>query len=831
MRYQFNIARQSLGDAATDFARSTGLQIARFSDVDAAQTSPIVGSYTAQQALDVMLTGTGLTYRFINDHTIAIVKPDIPPTQSVTAAAAAGSQTSNATTERGASSMKRSSIFSRFAAFVGSFAAAMSSTSTYAQVGEDDAPVALEEIIVTAERRSENLQKTPLAVTAVTGEQLESQGINNLADLGAQVPGLQTGPSGQVFLRGVGSTNLNETGDQAVAYHIDGIYVPRAQSAAALFYDVERVEVLRGPQGTLWGRNATVGAINVISRRPTNSFEGSASVDAGNHGSVIMNGTLNVPVSDMLAFRAALQTNRHDGYIDNINPNVNDGYDQDDRSARVSMLFKPLDTLSIYLSADYLRRNGAVVVTGGSNSSAAILERVGFASDVWKQTFNIPTSMNDKYSNLTSEVNWEVAGGTVTYLGGYRTEKRDEYAQSYQANGTSQPTWFVNDESAQSHELRYAGDVGRFKWVTGLYYFAEKNNVDFRVNLYSGTGRQFYQPFVRARSSAAFGQGTYSVTDTLRLTAGVRYTKDHKARIGQINVLTNGVATSVATINQADYDWNATNWKVGVDYDLTPSAMAYFNAGTGYKAGGYFDGLPPNSYEPEKLMAYEAGVKSRFFDDRVQLNASAYLYDYQDFQVSSQIFLTPTIPAGATVNAEKARIKGLDLESKFSLTANDRLDLTLGWLNARYTSFYLPNGDGFSNAGLAATAPRVPVDFSGTEMAKAPEWTVNLGYEHSWDLGSGATLSARVQSHYESHKYLEYHHFAFNEQDAYTKSDLSVTYAAPEDVWSLMAYVRNIENDEVKTSAFPLPLAGGPQYTASMYAPPRLYGARVSVKF
>jgi iron complex outermembrane receptor protein len=189
--------------------------------------------------------------------------------------------------------------------------------TAYAQQTEQ-APQ-LDEVVVTAQRRSENLQKTPLTISAVTGEKLESQGIKTVVDLANQVPALQITSSGggaaQIFLRGIGSTNTTEVGDPAVAYHIDGIYIARSTSVGALFYDIDRVEVLRGPQGTLYGRNATAGAINVITKQPKFDYEASGSIDVGNYGAITTSGMVNVPVSETLAVRAAFQQSRHDGYV------------------------------------------------------------------------------------------------------------------------------------------------------------------------------------------------------------------------------------------------------------------------------------------------------------------------------------------------------------------------------------------------------------------------------------------------------------------------------------------------------------------------------------
>jgi iron complex outermembrane receptor protein len=710
--------------------------------------------------------------------------------------------------------------------------------TAYAQQTEQ---LQLDEVVVTAQRRSENLQKTPLTISAVTGEKLESQGIKTVVDLANQVPALQITSSGagaaQIFLRGIGSTNTTEVGDPAVAYHIDGIYIARSTSVGALFYDIDRVEVLRGPQGTLYGRNATAGAINVITKQPKFDYEAFGSVDVGNYGALTTSGMVNIPVSETLAVRAAFQQSRHDGYVVALNKGPgtggNDRYDQDDKSARVQLLWKPTDVLSVRLTTDYLHQGGA----GGGDSTYGTARVTG---DPW--TCNCATNIyrNNKFYSFGGEANWDLGFATLTYLTGFNFSRLDRSGENA---STGAPNYFKGKDHTWSHELRLGGRTGDLTWVAGLYRFTEDNNVDFRVFLATNSYLSFIQPEVTAKSWAAFGQGTYAVTDRLRLTAGLRYTEDQKARNGG-TFLTNGAGaiTSTVVLNVADAKWDALNWKAGADFDLTDSSMLYANAATGYKAGGYFDGVGANTYAPEKITSYEAGVKNRFLDNRLQLNASAFLYDYQDFQVSA-VGVIAGQNATVTLNADKAKVYGLEFETNLVITENDRLDATLGWLHAEYTDFVLPLGDAFANnstnatmpacytANFAAAAPR-STNFSGCRMARTPEWTLNVGYQHTWNLESGAKLTGRISSHYETGKNLEYHGFAQNKQDAFTKTDLNLTYASSDDRWSLQGYVRNLEDENVRTASSPNATTGlATNGNAEFYAPPRTYGVRLGVTF
>lgn len=696
----------------------------------------------------------------------------------------------------------------------------------------------LEEIVVTAQRRAENLQETPLAVSAITGEGLESQGIKSVVDLSAQVPSLQITNSGggasQIFMRGIGSSNVTEVGDPAVAYHIDGIYIARATATGALFYDIDRVEVLRGPQGTLYGRNATAGAINVISKRPTQKLEGSASVEFGNYNALTTSGVLNVPLDETLAIRGAFQTIRHDGYqkVINTGPTAgNDKYDKDDKSARLQALWTPTDRLTINLRGDYLSSGGA----GGGD--VAYPART---SDPWKTISTVNTYRNNTYWSTGAEVNLDLDWAQLTYLFGYNYANDDRGGENVATNA---PNYFYGVDKTWSNELRLGGETGPVKWVVGAYRFKEDNDVDFRIFLANNNYLSFIQPEVTAETTAFFGQATWSVTEALRLTGGVRYTEDKKGRNGGTYFTNNvGAITGVVTLNVSDNKWNKVNWRAGIDYDLADGSMVYANFATGYKAGGYYDGLPPNDYKPESITSYEVGMKNRFMDNRLQLNLSGFYYDYRDFQISGLGTIAGQ-DATVTLNAEKAEIYGVELETDFLLTEQDRIDASVSWLHARYKDLLLPRGDSFSNNSVNANtvhcfradyskpAPRA-ADSSGCKMARTPEWSINLGYQHQFDLANGASLTARVQTHFESAKYLEYHGFSENKQKSFTKTDLTMTYAPAEGSWNVMAYVRNLEDKDVRTNSGPNATTGlASNGSGDFYAPPRTYGVRFGIEF
>ncbi|MET3665717.1 iron complex outermembrane receptor protein [Caulobacter sp. 1776] len=802
----YQIKSQDLARALKEFGLQSGRPISFTEDrVRGRRSAEVIGAYDDEVALRRLLQGAGGLTFVRAQNGFAVVRADAPEMIKVATQAAP---------EAPAPAQVRAEA--------------------------PAAPITVEEVVVTAQRRAETVQSVPLSVSAATGDSLARQGVKNIVDLSSQAPSLQIsnggGGNAQVFMRGVGSTNTTVVGDPAVAVHVDGIYVSRANAISGLFYDLDRVEVVRGPQGTLYGRNATAGAINIITNAPKHDYQGAVDVEVGNYAALTTTGMINVPLGEALAVRAAFQTSRHDGYLKAVNmgPGTggNDRNDQDDSSARLSVLYQPNEKLKVLVRGDYLHRGGA-----GFGDVAYPLE----TGNPYTTNAKVNVSQDNTFKNITLEASYDFDWGTLTYLGGHRDVDVNTVTENL-ASDNHRPTYQTQDNWSETQELRLGADSGKLKWVTGLYTFKEKSATDTRILQANGNYLAFFQPYIFSRSAAAFGQATYSVTDKLRLTAGARYTHDHKGRNGNTYLLKPDFSIlSLVVRNLSDETWNATNWKLGLDYDINSTSMLYAQASTGYKAGGYFDGLPPNAYDPEHITAYEIGSKNRFFDRRLRLNVAGFYNEYRDLQVSAVENIAGQ-NALVTRNAGKAVIYGVEVESDFKISRADVVDLNLSWLHARYETFVLPLGDPFVNyagnasvercyaANYALPSPRSG-DFAGCHMARTPTWSLTAGYAHTFELANGATLTGRAQSHYESEKELEFHGFASNRQKAFTKTDLSLTYASEDGHWSLMAYVRNLEDKAVRTNSNANATTGVTTNGTAFYAPPRLYGLRLSAKF
>jgi iron complex outermembrane receptor protein len=455
---------------------------------------------------------------------------------------------------------------------------------------------------------------------------------------------------------------------------------------------------------------------------------------------------------------------------------------------------------------------------------------------------------------LTAQIDLDLGPVTLTYLGSSRHDDFDARSGSNNPALALLHTHHTSDEEQNSHELRVAYDSDFLKLVAGLYRFKESDDVTFgafNVPLYGTI--HFLQPDVRVKSRAAFGQATVEPVRGTRLTGGLRYTVDDKGRTGGTYLFlaetppgsdhltcfgSDDLSPCQVFPNDAQHRWKNTSFKLGIDHDVTDDVMAYASLTTGYKAGGYNDGPAPfdSPYDPERVTAWEAGVKSRFADDRVQANLSLFLYDYKDLQVSgiASVFGQPSL---VTVNAAKARNYGAELEFTALPSDRDRIDGSLAWLHARFTDFLLPCGDQFSppatvpSPGCPAGSPS-PADYDGNRLAKAPDWTFSIGYERRFDLSSALTLTPRVQTHFESAKNLDYHNFPVSRQGSFWKADAMLTLAPANGRWSLMAYVHNIGDKAYLVRAVPISSPIPDRNSADgVWGDPRRYGLQLNFRF
>lgn len=677
---------------------------------------------------------------------------------------------------------------------------------------------ALEEIIVTAERREQNLQDMSVAITALGGDDLLAQGKTRLEDAVATVPGVRIQENsltgGTPFIRGVGPALST---DPSAAVSLDGVY--QSEGLFGSQFDVARVEVLRGPQGTFYGRNATAGSVNVITNDPTNQFEGSAGIQLGNYSAMRIDGMLNVPLSDNLAVRAAFYSSKRDGFMSNGT------MDDDTQSGRLKVKYTPSEAVSILLAAARTNLGG----NGPGNTQAPISSH---ASNPWFTT-DLRGKQNSTRTSYYGQLDVDLGFGTLTYQPSYY--ENDIYGD-FNFLGTRGLVVSNNRNKQHTEELRLTSASEQpIQWTVGLYYLDNKGTAnpvaprlaaDRSDRGHANPSQSAISP-TRTESKAVFGQVTVPVTDQFRIIAGGRYTHDEKSAgrttFAQLLPAPPGAAVSypgapiISISPSVSQTTKKFTYKAGVEYDLTDDSLLYATYSTGFKAGGINNPTTNDFYKPEELAAIELGSKNRFLDNRLQTNLAAFYYDYTDYQVFTVAF-TSVPPVVGVLNAASATLWGIEFENTFAITANDRLDASVAYNNNKF--------DEFTYFSDTYPAP-VGIDRSGQQLPQAPKWTAILGYNHTFDLSNGAGLTVGAQGRYYSSHAVSIEPALDSFQPAYTLVDATVSYAPAEGEWSVNAYLNNATNEVVRqfTQAQP------PTINQLRLGAPRTYGVGITAKF
>ena len=742
---------------------------------------------------------------------------------------------------------------------------------------EENADVGLSVITVTANRREESLQDVSVPVNAIAGDELLNRGIVDTSDLSASVPALQVQPSGgpalSIYIRGVGSQAGNAFAENAVAFNFNDVYIGRPTALSGTFYDLQRVEVLKGPQGTLYGRNATGGAINVIPNAPRiGEFGGDFTAQYGNYDYLVLSGALNAPLGEVAAVRVAGQVASRDGYL-------SDGTsDEDSQAGRLSLLVEPTSNLTIRVVGDYAHQGGlgtgSVVVppVNGAYDAPPLEDRIGATDPLSRAVPSAvaatrfappfcggfgnfvnsgcvlragdggePFNDTDNYG-IAANIDLDLGFGTVTMIPAWRGTSTQH--RSYV------PGFLIEkDESTDQYSLetRLAsnGD-NRFGYVLGTFWFKEDLDA---VNFFA-QGRlatTLFTPQLKTESLAVFGQASYELTDAFRVIGGLRWTKEDKT---QVTSLGNGNAFMPDPYNppllanfEGDLSFEKITWKAGIEFDAADDSLLYANVATGFKSGGFFVAAPPdNTFAPETLTAYTIGAKNRFADNRIQLNLEAFYWDYSDQQISFVGGALASngnyVSSGITLNAGKAEMYGVEIEGLFQFSPVDLLSANVQWLHAEYKDFTVPrfNANPIPPVTSCAVAPARAVpggfffdtDCAGQDALNSPEWSVNLGYEHTFEFDNGMDLVAGARTTIESSRYLDVSYVPEARQAGYMVTDAFVTLKGPENRWSLTAFVNNIEDEEILANVGLRPVLDIPY---GVLRPPRTYGLRAAVHF
>jgi len=733
---------------------------------------------------------------------------------------------------------------------------AASAQSTAQPAPEAEASGGIADIIVTAERREQNVQKAPLTIQVIGGDDLSKAGITDTASLQKMTSGLQIGANGastQVFLRGVGSFAAGTLTSPGVAFNVDGIYVGRPEGTSGNFYDIARVEVLKGPQGTLYGRNATGGAINVITNEPRlGARTAEMNFEGGNYNLLHASGAVNLPIGDTAAIRGAFNIINRDGYL-------SDGQNDDvQQAARLRFKWEPSPDLTLLLNADYSHvggRGGDYVYLPRRPGASPYESMTTPEANAYMHAFGpggavVYDALNDNYSdttlyNFSAQLDYRMPFATLTIIPAYR------YVD---ANYIIHFTTTLENRSVikqKTLEVRLGNSSRALTWVLGGYAYRDSSE--------NGTVSVRSAPFMdnlitvtpKSTSYAAFGQATLSLTDGLRLIGGLRYTHEKKSLYG--NTFSR-VSQSTLYRFDGEQSFNNVSYKVGAEFDLAPNSLLYATYSTGYKSGGFSQIAAPNSYGAEKLRAFEAGVKNRFLNNRVQVNLSGFHWKYKDIQDSRPGFDSAGNLSLITFNSGDATIYGGTADIVLKPTQADTINLSGEYAHSEYDQFAYLTPQGFFNpisTGCAVSGPYAPgaalpmrasgqtvnggplpvflSNCAGFQVARVPKWSGTAAYAHDFTLANGATVTADASVNFASARWLTIDFIDAERDGAYAVVNANLTYSAPGDRWSVGLFGRNLNKAVYYTGGIQSGSVAG--LVAANIGAPRTYGIRANFKF
>jgi iron complex outermembrane receptor protein len=668
---------------------------------------------------------------------------------------------------------------------------------------------ALEEVIVTAQKRSESVQDIALAVTAMSAEMLDERGITDIASMASSVPGMHFGQSGsntRITIRGIGSEQTTVTGDPGVAFHIDGVYQSRASAGAAMFYDLARIEVLRGPQGTLYGRNATGGSVNLISNPPEEEVGGKLEAQLGNYDQQRLRGVLNLPlVDEKLLMRLSAQYESRDGFYENQTAGADDLQDADTLDIRTQLLFFPTPDIDALLSVNYSTSQGAGYGAAGLGDYPApppffINSKFATAtpnpSDPWEIRTNARADRDNERTGASLTVTWDLETVALKSITAWQDNLVDTFRDVDFSDVDILNESALQDSTQYSQELQLSstGD-GELQWVAGLYWLSEETDADFWFTD-EGQGLSTFaffptidvglpnpSPFGNASTTesdsfGAFGQASYYLSDDLKLTAGLRYSKDEKTATVDRKEFTAPGSVKFTK----DESWESVTWKLGADWFVTEDSMLYASVSTGFKSGGFLQTANSDPYDEEEVLAWEIGSKNRFFDNRFQANISAFYYEYTDMQLRTIRDL-----ASIVTNAGEAEIKGIEIELVGRPTEALDLSASFAFTDAEFTDYFDDDPqDGFDEL----------LDLSGNSLARSPDATVNLSATYTWSFDAG-DLAANVAYYWSDEVFFTAYNRDDDFQESYHKTDARLAFNSADGSWYVAVAAKNIENEAV----------------------------------
>lgn len=699
-------------------------------------------------------------------------------------------------------------------------------------------------IVVTAQKRAQDLQDVPVSVTAFDTQMIRDAGFTNSLSIGDQVPNLEIKTFGgvpNIFIRGVGNNDFNSSSIGPISVYRDDVVVASTGSQIFSLFDLERVEVVRGPQGTLFGKNTTGGAVQFFSKLPDDTFEGNARFGYGRFNLFEGEVAASLPLADGLSMRVAGMVRRRDGEKLNLFTG-DDAINVDEAAARAILRWRPSSDTDFRLTvgggrdrSDYLENKPVGTINGA--------DLFGYTDpnpdDARLLNFNGPSRnfSDNVFVNFVAQ--HDFGDWSVRSLTGYDKSDVDNAVDVDGGPFRIDEITFLTDAEQFTQELQLTYDNGSLNAIAGLYYFYEDFNARSNADLLGGfTFAQGALPLItqasrKNKAYAIFGQSTYSIIPEWRVTLGARYTIDKVNATHQADLvegffdadIPDGDPIPLVPFAQLSDTYKSFSWRVGMDYDITDDVMAYASVDKGFKAGGFNIGIITSVAErtqvdPETLISYEVGLKSTLFDRRLRMNLSAFYYDYSDLQVLSvNVQAGSAVPTLGLDNAADAKIKGIEAEIFAKPTDWLDIGLNFGVLDAKFKNYL---------SGAIDPVTGDPRDFSGNRLPGAPKFTLSTNAQITVPLGQFETRW-RAEYNYTGKKFYN------NAQDdlissgeGYGLLNLRATLADPDSDWELSAWAKNVTGkdyivDATDTSGF--------GFVPRYYGERSTYGVELSLKF
>ncbi len=694
----------------------------------------------------------------------------------------------------------------------------------------------LEEIVVTSQRREQNLQEVPIAVSALSQSTIEKADISDLTDIATRVPGLTFSPfsPGQniLALRGASSNDDGAGTDNSIAVFIDGVYLGRSSNINPELFDLERIEVLRGPQGTLFGKNTIGGAINITSTQPnTEEFEGKVRASIGNFDRRDFAGLITGPLTENLAGKLSFSTRKRDGWVDNRALNK-DQKNDDSQSLRGQLLFAS-DNFEALISADYNQLDvedmARIPIDTGEPGDPAGFVGGGYTTLCPNRDPDCAAGAVDGFTEqeswgVSAQLKWDIGNGELISTTAYRENESDWNMDSTGTDLLILVDDILDNTEQFSQEFRWVSSVGDdFNYVAGMWYLNEETDRTECFDLSPGTDctsdadggtTDFYRQVNETTGYAVFGQFDWRFAEDWTLTLGARYSYEEK-EIDNDAIAGNFVVINQSFINSVGEDWSAFTPKVSLAYQISDSTNVYGTIAKGFKSGGF--AAAPQGIEfteplaQEEALNYEFGVKSDF-TDRLRVNLAVFYTEYENLQIQTFGPVTTGASFGTfqTFNAGDAEIFGVEVEATWVVTDN----LTI-------SGFYGYQDSEFGDTNIAGTA--FP-DQSGQDLIRTPENKYGINADYRYPLGNNGEIAVNVSYRYTDDQRGELEPWAI--QPEFDLVDARIGWTSNDDTLELAVWGRNLADEEYITHLYTIASS-----VVAVFGDPRMYGVGVTYKF